>query len=63
MRFFTIEFGWYDFLEIEYNDSLQQCLTSGRGKTLEKSFGGPKLGFSPFSQDWFTSSLLNCIGW
>ena len=37
-------------LEIAYNDSLQQCLTSNknlttsRGKTHEKKFGAPKLG-------------------
>ena len=46
------------FLEIAYNDSLQQCLTSSRDKTHQKviwgpKFGpkvGPKLGFSAFSQ-------------
>ena len=32
------------FLEITYNDSLQQCLRSSRGKTREKNFWGPKLG-------------------
>ena len=64
------------FLEIAYNYSLQQCLTSGWGKSHEKDFGGPnlcqklclKIGFSPFSNYvfshvWFISFLLNCIGW
>ena len=27
------------FLEITYNDSLQQCLTCSRGKIYEKNFG------------------------
>ena len=31
-RYF-LEFGSYVFLEIGYNDSLQQCLTSSRDKT------------------------------
>ena len=39
-----IESGSYSFLEIEYFDSLRQCLTSGRDKTHEKKNGGPKLG-------------------
>ena len=50
------------FLEIAYNDSLQQCVTSSRGKIHEKSFGDqiwakivPKLDFLPFSQLWFIS--------
>ena len=33
------QFGSYVFLEIEYDGSLQQCLTSSRAKTCEKSFG------------------------
>ena len=43
-------FGLLFFLEIAYEDSLQQCLTSSRGKThekhLEPKFGpkGPKSG-------------------
>ena len=66
-----LEFGSYVFLEIEYDDSLREYLTSSRGKIHEKNLGrkfwsngpksGPKLGFSPFSQVWF-SFLLNCIG-
>ena len=31
------------FLEIACNDSLPQCLTSSRDKTLEKNFRGPNL--------------------
>ena len=41
-----LEFGLLVFLEIAYNDSLQQCLTSSRGKPHEKNVGGggePKL--------------------
>ena len=36
--------GLLVFLEIAYNDSLQQCITSSKGKTHEKNFGGPNLG-------------------
>ena len=35
-----IKFGSYDFPEIAYSDNLRQCLTSRRGKTLEKIFLG-----------------------
>ena len=38
-----IECGSYFFLEIEYDDSLRQCLISSRRKTYE-NFWGPKLG-------------------
>ena len=37
-RYF-LEFGSLAFLEIAYNNSLQQCLTPSRGKTHEKNFG------------------------
>ena len=37
-----LEFGSYIFYEIQYNDSLQQCLTSSRVKTQEKKIWGPK---------------------
>ena len=64
-----LEFESYVFLEIAYDDSLRQFLTSRSGKTHEKIFGGPnspkwgpKSAFSPFSQVWFISFLLNCIG-
>ena len=39
-----LKFGSLVFLEIAYNDNLQQCITSGRGKTYEKKIGGPNLG-------------------
>ena len=41
--FFVIflRFGSLVFLEIAYNDSLQQCLTSRRSKTHEQTFWGP----------------------
>ena len=32
------------FLEIAYNNTVQQFLTSIRGKIYEKKFGGPNLG-------------------
>ena len=77
MRFFChfLEFGSEVFLEIAYDDSLRQCLTSSRVVELEqtkKKFGpklgpnrpklGPKLGFLPFSQVWFISFHLNSLG-
>ena len=37
------EFRLLVFFEIAYGDSLQQCLTSSRGKTHEKKFWDPKL--------------------
>ena len=39
-----LKFGSLVFLEIAYNDSLQQCVTSSRDKTQEKNFWGPNLG-------------------
>ena len=39
-----LEFGSLIFLEIAYNDSLQQCLTSNKGKTRGKYFWGSNLG-------------------
>ena len=59
------------FLEIAYNDSLQQCLTSSIGKTHTKKFGrsnlgqpksGRKLGFLSISSVLFISLPLNCRG-
>ena len=38
-----LKFGSLIFLEIAYNDSLQQCLTSSRDKIHEKHFWGPNL--------------------
>ena len=38
------KFGSLVFREIAYNDSLQTCITSSRGKIHEKKFWGPNLG-------------------
>ena len=68
-----LKFGSLVFLQIAYNDSLQQCLTNSRGKIHEKTFlgsksglnrpkSGPKLGFLPFSQVWCISFPSYCIG-
>ena len=45
-RFFChlLQFGLLVYLEIAYNDSLQQCITSSRGKTHETDFWGTKFG-------------------
>ena len=40
---YFLKFGSLVFFEIEYNHSLQQCLTSSRGK-IHKIFLGPKFG-------------------
>ena len=45
-----LKFGPLVFLEIAYNDNLQQCLASSRGKIHEKNFWGPNFGQS--SQNW-----------
>ena len=52
-----LKFGSLIFLEIAYNDSLQQCLECSRSKIYEKNFWGPNLPkidpetrFLPFSQ-------------
>ena len=39
-----LEFGSLDLLEVAYNDSLQQYLTSCRITTHKKNFGGPDIG-------------------
>ena len=60
-----LESGSLVFLEIAYNNSLQQFLTSKKGKIRRHKFGGPKfgqnkpksgpkLGFLPFSQVFFS---------
>ena len=64
-------FGLQNFLEIEYDDTLQQCLTSSIGKTHKKRFLGPNLGqtdqnrdeirFLQFSQVCLIKFLLNCL--
>ena len=54
------------FPYIAYSESVQQCLTSSRGK--KKKFepkglkSGLKLGFLLFSQVWFINFPKNCIG-
>ena len=58
-----LKFGSLVFLEIAYNDTLQQCLILSRSKIYEKNWGPkfgakgpksvPKLSFLPFSQVWF----------
>ena len=40
----SLPFSQGCFLEIVYNDSLQQCLTCIRGKNHEKYFQDPNLG-------------------
>ena len=39
-----LKFGSLVFLETPDNDSLQQCITSSRGKVHGKEFSGPKIG-------------------
>ena len=39
---YFLKFGSSVFLEIACSDSLQQCVTSSRGKIYIKSFWGPK---------------------
>ena len=39
-----LKFGSLVFPEITYNNSLQQCLTSSRGKIHEKKICGSNLG-------------------
>ena len=39
-----LKFGSYNSLVIAYDDSLRQSLTSSRGKTHIKNFGGPNMG-------------------
>ena len=38
------KFGPLVLLEISYDDSLEHCPTTSRGKTHGQIFGGPKLG-------------------
>ena len=71
---YFLKFGSLVFLEITYNDRLQQCLTSRRGKTHEKKNSETKFGpktsqsqahncfFFLFFQVWFISFPLNYIG-
>ena len=55
------------FLQVEWDDSLEQFLTASRGKTYEEKLErggkfwpskpklGLKLGFLPFSQVWLVN--------
>ena len=47
-----LKFGALVFLEIGYDVSLQQYLTSSRFKTHEKEFRGPKLGQADQNRAW-----------
>ena len=70
---YFLKFHSLFFLEIACNNSLQQCLTSSRGKIYVKflwpKFGpkGPiyvrKLDFLTFSQNWFISFPWNFMQW
>ena len=41
---YFLKFATLVFLEIAYNDSLQQCLTSSGGKAFKERFWDPSLG-------------------
>ena len=72
-----LKFGLLVFLEIAQDDSLEQFLTSSRGKTHKTNFVGPHLGqtdqkntppkiFLSFFQVWFIyiaqdNSLKHCL--
>ena len=56
-----LKFSSLVFLEFACNDSLQQCLTSSRGKVHEKIFRPPNFGL--MGQVWFISFPVNYIGW
>ena len=63
-------FGSLVFFKIALDDSLEQCLTTSRGRTTKKILGpkfgpnelksGPKLGFLSFFQVFY-SFATNCI--
>ena len=56
-----LKFGSVVFLEIAYNDSLQQFLTFSRSKICEKFFLGPSLGWRDPETRFFAifSSLVH----
>ena len=66
IRYFShfIKFDSLVFLEIAYDNSLKHFLSTSRGKTYEKNFGGPKLGPKlgclPFSQGCIISFPWYC---
>ena len=47
-----LKIGSFVFLEIVYNDSLQQCLTSSRSKIHKKIFWSPNLSQRGENQAW-----------
>ena len=52
---YFIKFGSLVFLEIAYNDSLEQCLTTSRDKTCQKNWG-PNLG--QIGQNWAQNQVF-----
>ena len=42
-----------------WGDNLEQSLNTSRGKTYEKSFGGPKLGAIFFFQSGLSRTFIN----
>ena len=54
-----LKFGSLVFLEITYNNSLQQCIKKNFGPNLGQNGpnSGPKFVLLPFSQVWFISFL------
>ena len=59
---YFLTFGSLVFLEIAYNDSMEQFLETNRGKIYEQKLGSPNLDqtgqnqvFLPFSEVWFFS--------
>ena len=57
------KFGSLVFLEIAYGDSLQQCITSSRGKTHKKDWGGGKFGpkKAKIGLDIWFSAMFSCL--
>ena len=56
------KFGSLVFLEIRYNDSLQQCLTTKRAKIHEKKFFSPFLGEISQNSDTTHKSFKTHMG-
>ena len=57
--FFTILSSWFfSFCEIAYNNSLQQYLTSSRGKTHKQNFWSPIWGYDPKSGPKLVSFVI-----
>ena len=60
-----IKFGLLVFLEIAYNNSLEQFLTPARSKIYEKIFWGPNLGQRGQNRAWnfFVIFSWNYLQW